>query len=792
MAMSFPHTITAQTGPLNDILDSYADYNGTHLQEKIYVHTDRSYYLCGEILWYKAYLTNAATDQPLSVSKVVYVEVLNSLHQPVLQGKVGIAGGTGSGSFEIPVSLSSGNYELRAYTNWMKNDSPGLYFKKVITIVNTTRNLDSAVTEKKTTCFAGFFPEGGNLVSGLTSVIGFKVNDQTGRGVGCRGILVDQSQDTVADFQSSRFGMGQFSFTPQSGKHYTALITLADSTVLRKNLPDVYDRGIVMHLSTEGENHLKISVQSAGISPADMYLVGVTRQHIDFAKTFRVENNQAVLLISKDSLEDGMTRLTLFNIDRQPVAERLFFKRPDGGMMIAAKPDMQNYKQRSKVSISLSTTDQSGAFLDGNLSASVYRVDSLHAPVGVDIVSYMWLTSELRGYIENPGYYLAGDNPRMGADLENLLLTQGWRSFDWKKVLDHGAPAFANMAENYGQIITGRVTTENGSPAPGILVYLSVAGRRVQLSGCKSDRNGMVHFDMKDFYGPGQIVLQTNTSVDSTYRLEVFSPFSEQFSSDRLPVLHVGEENGGDLQKANLYVGIENAYHQKEKEKWQPFQMDSLPFYYKASKTYLLDNYTRFTTMEEVLREYVNEVNISRKGKKYHFFTLNAPGFALHDMQPAEIIFYSDPLVLMDGVPVFDLNKVMAYDPLKVRKLEVVTSQYYYGPITADGIVSLTTYKGDLNGFTLNPHDLVMDYDGLQQQRIFYSPDYSGQDALQSRLPDFRDVLYWSPDIRTTSKGEGQISFYTGDISGRYVVVFQGISSTGKVGATRFFINVGK
>jgi hypothetical protein len=135
---------------------------------------------------------------------------------------------------------------------------------------------------------------------------------------------------------------------------------------------------------------------------------------------------------------------------------------------------------------------------------------------------------------------------------------------------------------------------------------------------------------------------------------------------------------------------------------------------------------------------------------------------------------------------------MLAYDPLKIQKLEVVTSRYYWGPIVSDGIVSYTTYKGDLPGYTLNPHDVILDYDGLQQSRVFYSPDYSSEKALQSRLPDFRDLLYWSPDVSTKQNGKGNLSFYTGDIPGKYLVVLQGISANGNAGSGSFIFNVEK
>ena len=192
------------------------------------------------------------------------------------------------------------------------------------------------------------------------------------------------------------------------------------------------------------------------------------------------------------------------------------------------------------------------------------------------------------------------------------------------------------------------------------------------------------------------------------------------------------------------------------------------------------------------MREYVAEVNVTIRNRNYHLNVINMPAVALKEMQPTESVFKDDPLVLLDGVPVFDIDKIVSYDPLKVKKLSVVASRYYWGPIAADGIVSYTTYQGNLQGYTLNPHDVILDYEGLQRQRVFYSPDYSSADELNSRLPDFRDLLYWSPDVATDGKSKSDISFYTGDVAGKYLIVLQGISSCGKVGATSFTIDVHK
>ncbi len=782
----------AQTNSLNEMLTSYSSYNQNHLREKIYVHTDRSYYLCGEILWFKTYLTNAADNHPLSLSKVIYVEVLNKLHQPVLQAKVAIKEGTGSGSFDLPPTLPSGIYELRAYTNWMKNDSSDYFFKKLVTVVNTTQNLDSSVRNIHTSFFANFFPEGGHLVNGITSDVGFKINDNEGHGIEGAGIIFDQAKDTITRFKTTRFGMGHFSFLPKNGNHYTAVIVLNDRSVISKNLPTASNQGFVMHLTDNG-THLNIMVSAADVESQQVYLFAINSQQITFAETNSLVNNGVVFNINKDSIKEGMTQITVFNEDKKPVCERLYFKRPTTRMLINARPDKMDYDKREKVNIDLFTTDQASDSLKGDLSVSVYRLDSLHRPSGQNIFSSLWFSYYLKGYVEDADYYLKKDDAESNEALNNLLLTQGWSNFDWKNTFQNETPSFTYVPENVGHIIIGKVTDEaTGKPAADVLVYLSVLGRRVQLYGCKSDYNGLVHFDLKDFYGKSQVILQTNTTTDSIYHLEIFSPFSEQSSDVSLPAIKVPESNADQLQEANLDMKVEAAYHENDLKKVEEPDIDSLAFYGLPLKTYMLDNYTRFTTMEEVMREYVAEVNVAKKGTQYHFSTFSAPAYVVKDMQMVDVMLKKDPLMLLDGVPVFDVNKIIAYDPLKVQKLEVVGALYHWGPITANGIVSFTTYNGDLTGYKLNPNDLLLDYDGLQKQRIFYSPEYATEKQQQNRLPDFRTLLYWSPNIITDKEGNAHFSFYTGDIPGKYIVELQGISTNGYAGTNNLILNVGK
>ncbi|MEO7962148.1 MAG: hypothetical protein ABIR19_11405, partial [Ginsengibacter sp.] len=523
-----------------------------------------------------------------------------------------------------------------------------------------------------------------------------------------------------------------------------------------------------------------------------VYIICQNNGHLN-AHALRLMGGTGVLLINKDSLQEGITRITVFDENKQPKCERLYFKKPAQKLMIAATIDKKDYGFRTKVIASVATTNGAGQLLPANLSVSAFRLDGLQQPDEEDIFSYLWLSSHLLGTVENPAYYLSEKSPEKDEALNDLLLTQGWRKFDWDDADKMKRPAFTYVPEYAGHIIKGKVTNENtNKAAPGVLVYLSVPGRRVQLKGCISDSAGYVHFDMKDFVGSSQIVLQTNDGQNTKYRIEIHSPYSERFSDDKLPGLRVSENDGESLKQRNFHAEVQNGYHQRELEMNEGMATDTMSFYYKPTKSYLLDNYTRFTTMEEVMREYVNEISVRRTGNNFRFMASNMPAAEFRNKQPVDLLLTENPLVWLDGVPVFDIDKIIAYDPLKVQKVEVVASRYYWGPIFADGIVSYTTYKANLEDYTLNPNDLILDYDALQQQRIFYSPEYATDKAAQSPLPDYRDVLFWSPAIVTGEDGKASISFYTGDLPGKYVVVVQGLSAGGDAGSTSAIINVEK
>lgn len=779
---SSPHLI-AQVSGQQVLEQQFEQYRRSGIQEKVFLHSDKEFYMAGEICWFKVYTVDAAFHKPLGISKVGYIEILDTDHKPAIQSKIFLKDGFGNGSLQLPATLGSGNYTIRAYTNWMKNVGVDYFFEKTITIVNPRKVLPETKAVPGSQYETSFFPEGGNLVTGLQSKIAFKVTDRFGKGVACNGFILGTAADTLARFSTLKFGIGSFLFTPQSEKPYTAVIILPDGKRIEKELPAAFTSGLVMRLEEAGTGRLRITVRSsaAGLSTKGVYIFAHTRNANKLVMHESLSNGQAIFMIDKSRIGEGISHFTIFTDDRKPVCERLYFKYPRQEFSTTVMAEKVGYGLRNKVNLHLQTNDMNSLPVTANMSMAVYRVDSLQDASGVDINTYLWLNADLAGTIESPEYYFSGNGTGLEAATDNLMLSHGWRRFRWEDVLGNKAGSFEFIPEYAGHIVTAKITdSRSGLPAKDINCYISVTGTQKQFRSSVSDEQGLVRFDLGEFYNDGEVVIQTNFRQDSMYTVEIQKPFSVFYSGKRLPPFPT-TITAGQLSMHYEGLQVRNAFNGNSLKQIYPTGIDTMPFYYKPDVSYLLDNFVRFTTMEEVLREYVAEVNVRKRNNEFVLYVFN---------KQRNFTFETEPLVLLDGVPVFDMNKLMQYDPLKVRRLDVITQSYQLGSQPHTGIVNFITYTGNLDGYELDPHATVVDYEGLQLQREFYAPRYETPEQLSGRIPDYRTLLYWNPTVTTNARGQQDLSFYSSDLPGRYVVVVQGITENGKAGHKAIYFDV--
>lgn len=718
-------------------------------QEKIFIHLDRNFLVAGETSWFKIYLVSGQNHQLATSSKVAYVELLNTENQVTLQTKVELNNGLGKGQFIIPPSVGSGNYYLRAYTRWMKNYSPEFFYHQPITIVNTFRRLFDGEQQTNDEIDVQFFPEGGQWIEGINHKIAFRAVDYTGKGIEFSGTVINSDGDTVTHFKPQQFGIGFFNITPGASQEYTALIKYNGKTIPVK-LPKANASGFAMQVSDGPE--LTITIQAKGFMDHPISLLVHTRSQVKLASTYPMVNGSVTIQLSKSELNTGTSHLTVFTSTGQPVCERLVFSKPVANLEVST--DREQTSTRKKITLNLNTD-----LRDANLSISVMRDDSLQQFTPPDIVSYLLLTSDLKGSIESPSYYVNAPD----SDIDNLMLTHGWSRFKWNELSASQPPKY--LPEYRAHLIEATaVDKQTQLPVPGVIGYVSAPGKKIEPGGAISDKNGLLLVEANHLKGANKLILQ---SPYTQARIDIKPPFSSSFARINLPPINLSEKNSNALVDKSISMQVSDAFGKEITTSSVP---DSSAFYGTAPETYLLDDYTRFPVMEEVMREYIKSVWVRRKGDQFIF--------KIVDRDKGDLL-ENESLVLLDGVPIFNVNDIMAFDPLKIKQLDVLPSRYFVGSLAFDGIVSYRTYKGDLGGFKFSPETVMIDYEGLQQYKEFYSPRYETVPEINSRKPDARHLLYWNPDVTIKGGETKQLEFYTSDQPGTYRIYVQGISENG-------------
>lgn len=775
--LSIATTSYAQLDAAKAVQTRLEQYSNVYLQEKLYMHTDKDFYLAGEVAWFKLYCVNASTHKPSTTSKVAYVEVIDRSLKPVLQAKIELTEKGGSGSFYLPLTLRSDQYSIRAYTSWMKNAGSQVFFEKHISIVNTLKQLDAGTQSDSNRIATEFFPEGGYLVQDVETNLAFRSINQYGKGVMAAGVIVSDLGDTVTTFKPEQFGIGSFRFRPVAGRQYKAIVTGESGRSFTSSLPSVYASGYVMNITDNIDGRYKVRIQARRANSEQrgekVFLLVHTRQvtkKVEYG--FANYETDLVFFVDKSALGDGVSHFTLFNEAQQPVAERLIFRKPTTQGTVQLASDKGSYGKREAVQLSLSNM---GKVDSAAYSLAVIQQDGLQGIDPQDIGSYLWLVSDLQGEVESPGYYLQ-NTPEAVKAADNLMLTHGWRRFRWESMLsaNKNVTGLNAIPETMGHVIKARVTRPDGQVAANVDCYLSFPSTPFGLYVSKTDADGLVYFNIKKYYGPGEIIVQADPFHANNYRVDVQTPFTDEQLANPIPFLAVSKANAAMLTQRSIAMQSQNLYRPDSLRRFTlPSFEDTLPFYGRPEFAYNLDEYKRFNTMEEVLREYVSSINVAPQNGK--------PVMSMWDEK--NMALYKDNiLVLLDGVPLKDYNKIFTYDPFKVKRLEVVPRRYLMGPFIFSGIASFETYNGKFDAFDLDPAIIAVDYEGLQLKREFYSPSYGSAADRNRRIPDFRTTLFWNPDASTTQ------SFYTSDQTGKFQVILQGINHKGEtVTATTSF-----
>lgn len=326
------------------------------------------------------------------------------------------------------------------------------------------------------------------------------------------------------------------------------------------------------------------------------------------------------------------------------------------------------------------------------------------------------------------------------------------------------------LAEYEGHIILGKLIDEStGQEAPYdeyIMPYVSFPGENIRLFAGKTAKDGSIQFFTKKINGSKEVVSSLSGNNADKYRVDIESPFILNHKKKEMPILHVKDDREKLLQRSMavqvLYSYMNDSLNRSE-------SVENL-FRYPPDRLYIMDEYTKFATMQEVITEFVTFVRFRTLYGQRYLSTFR------------EDIGYSsgNTLVLLDGIPIFDHEIIFKYSPLNIEKIETYFDRYVYGGKWYDGIIHFITRNKNYPDLKPDPSTRFFSYDGTQRRRIFYSPVYLTDTDRSSRLPDFRHTLYWNPDVKIENKSSVSIPFYTSDLKGEYQVVVEGLTEDGK------------
>ncbi|MGX5856099.1 TonB-dependent receptor plug domain-containing protein [Dyadobacter jiangsuensis] len=762
-------------------------YRDARPVEKAYLHLDKPYYVTGDTLWFKAYLTEGSLHLADSASNLLYVDLIEqrSGRNAALK-RVQMTGGVGHGEFVLTDSLAPGAYTIRAYTNWMRNSSEDFFFQKNLYVFDYDENTSSNTNTGKLDL--QFFPEGGQLVADINTRVAFKAVNEAGLAQDVAGFVLNQSGDTVASFKSEHLGMGRFQFAPKTGESYRAFIKETDGKVASAAFPKVHDTGFTMlidNLSNPFKMRVIAYAKIPGKAEIPVHLVGHARGIVAFVAKGKVTNRGLMMQLPTTELPDGITHLTLFDDAGKPVCERLVFVDHSRNLRVNIKPLKAEYKPREKVDVEVTVTDSAGKPVEANLSLAVTDGGQiLQQPFDQNIASYLLLSSDLKGFIEQPAYYLDPTKPQRKIHLDYLMMTHGWTRFKWEDVLSDSIPPTKRYVEQ-GITLEGDTKRNNKKLTEKTVLSLFVSNDSLSnFMTAETDENG--HFTIYNlaFSDSLQLRLQgmnKKGNQNLSFTLNPFDPPRASVVKIPFKPVTVDAQRLADFLKnaardqeisTKIRENRERLLREVTIKAKKEVPRDSRKLYSSADATLKVTPQmsSGYTSILDMLQGRVAGVSVTGSGMNAMVSIRGNRG---------------EPLFVLDGMQV-DKQLITSLSVYDVESIDVLkgASAAIYGSRGGNGVISVLTKRGNENydySQDIVPGVLVTKIAGFHTPREFYTPQY-GPTSPPAPNPDYRSTVFWAPMLKTGSDGKARVSYYHSDALGTADIHVEVLSPTGLPG----------
>jgi hypothetical protein len=638
-----------------------------------------------------------------------------------------------------------------------------------------------------------FFPEGGVLINGIRSRVAFKAVKPDGLGIEAKGTVTDNAGTVVAEFSSQHFGMGVFVITPENNKTYKVNITFSDGSKNSYDLPNVRAEGINLSVNNNNPDSLSIKITANdGFFQKNQnktfYVIGQSGGIVCYAAQTVLKNTTYSATIPKSKFPTGIVQMTVFSSKGSPLSERIAFIQNHDQLSLSLKSDLATYSRRQKVRMLVSAKNKTLP-AEGSFSVSVTNESVVPADDndGSTILSHLLLTSDLKGYIEKPNYYFNHPDDKSNADLDVLMLTQGYRRFSYKNIIADKNPPVAFLPEQ-GIDISGTLRNNTGLPVAkgNVRMFIPDKGYSTQTI---TDMSGNFRF--------ANVIVSDSSKVSVNAR--------DNANGNSLVLNIDGIIAPPSTQYINPVGGITN--------------IDS------TLQPYLQNNKKQFNTIHSIKEVVIKSTNVVKKPSHSDYSTLSGLSMeADHTIKGEQFkgctvftsclgtaalgVTFEDnnfyvlrdfnsgkkvPMAIyVNGMPV-DYSYLMNVDPNMVESVEVFFK---------DGLSSINRTTGTNGVLVVNtkkipkgekiskeqlmellPKNNVVEFTpgGYNATRLFYSPRYDNP-AGNTGGVDLRSTIYWNPDVITDKSGNASFEFFNSDGTGTYRAIIEGIDKDGNIG----------
>jgi hypothetical protein len=609
-----------------------------------------------------------------------------------------------------------------------------------------------------------FFPESGNLLDNVLQCVGFKAIGKDGLSVDITGKVFTDKNEEICEFSTLINGMGKFSINTQPNERYYALVKQADGIEKRVELPKTQTTGAAIQLVyNRGEILYKVANQTR-MPNESLYLLLHSRGKVFVMQPLGDLEGQ----ISESMLPGGIVSLSVIDSLGNTYCERLSFVRNFNFPTVSMQSDKPVYSKRELVNLDFNVLSQQGNPVKGNFAISVTDQQTVKQDSLADnIISNLLLTSDIKGYVEEPGAYFVDNKAATREKTDVLMLTQGWRRFNTAYIVkaSYQPPKFYMEA---GQVLSGKVINLFNKPSKkcGIIMIPSYKSN-VKL--VKTDSLGRYTIDGIQFPDSSSFILKAKkektlgdveiipdsdvfpkptvyiptplkANVASVEQNEYFNQSKEKyFTEGGMRVVSLGEvtvkaaKKETDFYDSYFYPGTEDALITSEKMKQFPDQniLQILPITIACSIYTDENNHTHITIDGH------QELGVLIDGM---------PGVSADDLR----------FLNLDDVESISLFKLDGLILIRLKKWEDRKSQT---PISLTKVTPL----------------------GYQKPAEFYVPKYDVDSVRLSEKADLRTTIYWNPELETDSAGTVHVKFYTADPAKNYSVVLEGLSKSGEI-----------